>query len=80
MSNLRFKPVMRYDDDLRWFRLFRIMWERGTVGDGSKGYSVKVTLALVPHLFRWAREWDGWAISFLGLRVHHKRSYGGVFA
>jgi hypothetical protein len=72
------KRVMRYDSDNRMFRLFRIMWERGVVGDGN-GYSAKVSLALTPRLFRWQREGDGWLLTFFGLRLHYRRSYGGRF-
>ena len=39
---MKFKSVLRYDPTLRAIRLGRLMWTRGTVGDG-KGYSVKLS-------------------------------------
>lgn len=78
MSNLRFKTVLRVDH-MRHFRLFRIMWERGTVGDGS-GYSAKLAVGLLPRLYRYERSWKhDRSITLLGLRIHYRRSYGGVF-
>lgn len=77
---MRFKSVMRQDGIQRHFRLFRLLWERGTVGDGD-GYSAKLAVGLLPRLFRWHRvgKHDLEAIIF-GLRVHYSRSYGGRFA
>lgn len=75
MKNLRFKRVFRIDEIQRHLRLFRIMWEVGTVGDG-RGYSAKLAIGLMPKLFH--RE-DG-RITILGLRVHYARSYGGIWA
>lgn len=79
MENLRCKWVFRIDTIQRHFRLWRIMYERGQVGDG-KGYSVKVTIALARAW--WARErlatYDRMVI-VLGLRLHYSRSYGGRF-
>lgn len=79
VRNIRIKRVMRWDDTIRTLRLCRVMWERGTVGDGQ-GYSSKLSFALTPKLFRWEREWAGWIVTILGIRIHHKRSYGGIFA
>lgn len=74
MANLRFKRVMRLDAVQWHFRLFRLMWERGTVGDGS-GYSAKLAVGLMPKVFHR----DGGRVTILGLRVHYCRSYGGIF-
>jgi hypothetical protein len=75
MKNLRFKRVMRFDEIQRHFRLFRVMWEVGTVGDG-KGYSAKLAVGIMPKFFH--RE--GGRLTILGLRVHYCRSFGGIFA
>ena len=75
MKNLRFKRVMRFDEIQHHFRLFRVMWEVGTVGDG-KGYSAKLAVGMMPKLFH--RE--GGRLTILGLRVHYCRSFGGIFA
>ena len=57
--------------------LFRIFWTSGDVGDG-KGYSAKLSLGLCPSLFRWQSDFNEWCLTMLGIRVHKKRSYGGV--
>lgn len=78
-SNLRIKKVMRLDTIQRHFRLFRIMWERGKVGDGN-GYSVKLSFALEPRIFRWERQVrTDRLVTLLWVRVHYARSYGGIF-
>lgn len=79
MTNLRIKRVMRRDGIQGHFRLFRVMWETGTPGDGC-GYSNMVSVAIQPSLFRWDAEGRHWLLVFLGLRIHRKRSYGGIFA
>lgn len=75
MRNLRLKRVFRYDDSQKHVRLFRLMWERGTVGDG-KGYSAKLAVGLLPKLFYY----DDGRLTIFGLRIHYARSYGGIFA
>lgn len=79
VSNLRFKRVMRFDEIQKHLRLFRIMWERGVVGDGN-GYSVKLAIGLRPRLFEFIREQKtDVLVTIAGLRVHYSRSYGGIF-
>lgn len=81
MNNLRFKRVFKRDNIQGFFRLFRILWERGTVGDGE-GYSAKFSVALSPVLFSFI-ERDAvtdWRMTILGVRLHYCRSYGGRFA
>lgn len=80
MSNLRIKWVGRLDEIQGHFRLFRVMWERGEVGKPGGGHSNMVSVAVQPKLFRWDTEGGNWLLIILGLRVHRKRSYGGVFA
>jgi hypothetical protein len=75
VKNLRIKTVLRFDEIQGHLRLFRVMWERGTVGDG-RGYSAKLAVGLMPKLFH--RE-DG-RVTVLGLRIHYCRSYGGIWA
>ncbi|RWQ35525.1 MAG: hypothetical protein EOS20_18645 [Mesorhizobium sp.] len=77
--SIRIKSVHRFDEIQRHFRLFRLLWERGTPGDG-KGYSNKLAVALWPKLFTLQRESPGEIlIGLFGLRVHYSRSYGGTF-
>jgi len=80
MSNLRIKWVGRLDEIQGHFRLFRVMWERGEVGQPGGGHSNMVSVAVQPKLFAYKRITCGsWMVIILGLRVHRKRSYGGVF-
>jgi hypothetical protein len=75
---MRFHKVMRLDPPLRLYRLARIMWDVGTVGDGN-GYSVKLSIGLTPRLFRWVSELGGWICTVAGVRLHCRRAYGGRF-
>ncbi len=76
---MRIKRVMRYDPTAKLYRVGRVTWERGTVGDG-KGYSRKVSLALHRRLFRWEPQHNGGILTVLGVHVHWRKSYGGRFA
>lgn len=75
---MKFKSVMTWRSAERKVRLFRVMWERGTVGDG-KGYSAKLAASLVPKLMEIKRQADGWRATLAGLSLHYRRSYGGRF-
>ena len=77
MHSLSARWVGRLDPNFRLFRVARIVWQRGCVGDGH-GYSVKLTFGLRPKLFQWNRGWHDWALTIVGIRVHYARSYGGV--
>lgn len=79
MTNLRIKRVMRHDEIQGHFRLFRVMWETGVVGTGA-GHSNMISVAIQPTLFRWSRLSDfSWCLVLCGVRVHRKRSFGGIF-
>jgi hypothetical protein len=79
VMRLRFKKIMRYDAQVKIFRAGRIMWERGTVGDGN-GYSAKLSLSFTPTVFAWQRECGGgWLLIIAGIRVHYRRAYGGIY-
>lgn len=58
-------------------RLFRVVWTRGTPGDGN-GYSAKASLALRPMVLHFARRWWEWEVTLFGVRFHYMRSYGGI--
>lgn len=79
MTNLRIKTVMRYDEIQGHFRLFRVMWETGVVGK-TEGHSNMVSVAVQPKVFHLYRYGGSWLLIFCGLRVHRKRSFGGIFA
>lgn len=74
---MKIKPVFRYSPTERTFRVGRVVWTNGVVGDGD-GYSAKFSLALRPVLFHRSDEFAGWDVTFLGLRFHYQRSYGGI--
>lgn len=44
------------------------------------GHSNMVSVAIQPKLFLWDRESRDWLIVVLGVRIHRKRNYGGIFA
>lgn len=71
-------PVFRYDPSWPKLRLFRFVWDVGTVGDGT-GYSRKVAFALRPRLFSWERSVHEWRLVLLGVEIHSRKSYGGHF-
>lgn len=75
---MEYKIVMRLDAIQRHFRLFRLLWTKGKVGDGN-GYSAKLSFGLIPKLFSYERlsQYDIALIVF-GLRFHYKRAYGGI--
>lgn len=68
---MKLKRVMRWDRDARLLRVRRVTW-----GDGHR----KLSLGLRRRLFAYRREWDGWLLTVLGVRVHYQRSYGGRYA
>ena len=75
---MKFKKVMRRDNIQGHFRLFRILWSKGVVGDG-KGYSAKFSLALTKKFFKYERlSIYDIELTLLGLRFHYKRAYGGI--
>ena len=76
---MRWQYVGRYDRTNRLLRVGRLLWERGAVGDGA-GYSAKLSIGLSWWpLFLLRPEREGWLVRILGVRLHHKRSYGGRF-
>lgn len=76
---MTYENVMRYSPNERLFRLGRLVWNTGNVGDG-KGYSTKLSFALTPKLFRWYREPSHvWTLVVLGVRVQRSTSYGGRY-
>ena len=81
MHNLRIKWVFRKDEIQGHFRLFRSMWERGIPGQSGGGHSNMLSVAIQPRLFKWGDgySFNGWLLVICGMRLHRKRSYGGVF-
>ena len=75
---MRWKNVCTWSAHDRKLRLFRLTWERGTVGDGH-GYSSMFTLGVSPQLYGWYRGFRDYRLTLVGLVFHYKRSYGGHF-
>ena len=75
---MKLKPIMTWSASDRKLRLLRLIWERGTVGDG-KGYSAFFSLALMPRLFLIERTLFKFRVVILGISLHWRRSYGGRF-
>jgi hypothetical protein len=75
---MKFKWVLRYDPTERKFRMFRLMWVNGLVGNGI-GYSGKIAVSLLPKFFGYSVDYDGWRLTLLGISVHKHLSYGGIF-
>ena len=75
---MRFKKVMRLDTIQRHYRLFRLLWTNGKVGDGN-GYSAKLSVGLIAKLFSYTRlsRYDI-SLTVMGLRLHYARAYGGI--
>jgi hypothetical protein len=76
---MKLQRVFRLDSDAKLYRVCRLIWDCGTVGDGT-GYSNKLSLALAPRVLSFRREWDGWIFIVAGIRIHRCWSYGGRFA
>lgn len=77
---MRVKWVFRRDTTQGFYRVLRVLWSRGNPGDGV-GYSAKLSVALHPRLWS-APKRDtrmDWRVTFLGVRLHYCRSYGGLF-
>lgn len=76
---MKLKPVFRYDNTQHKLRLFRLLWTRGVVGDGYGGYSAKLSISFVARAFGFQYDkYFGWRVTFMGLQIHHLRSYGGT--
>jgi hypothetical protein len=65
--------------DGRVLRLGRFVFHRGRPGLGG-GWSAKFTWALTPKLFHFSRDRFGWMLVVLGIRLHHRWTFGGWMA
>jgi hypothetical protein len=77
---MKIRRVFRYDSSLKMIRICRLIWTRGkgpAVGYPDN-YDAMLSLAIRPALFAIKREEEGWFVTVCGLRVHYRRSYGGV--
>lgn len=74
---MKIKRVWRYDERLRWFRLFRLLWTTGKGPGTGEGASHKPSFALVPRWWLLLRESGRWDLFLLGVRISWERSLGG---
>jgi len=79
---MTYKTINTYDSTTKRLRLGRFLWIRGNVGNGY-GYSAMLSLSLTPKLFQWCHDVATnlsreWCLTLCGLRLHYKRSYGGI--
>lgn len=70
--------IGRFSRPEKMLRLFCAVKNVGKVGDGV-GFSRKTTLAIVPRIFAFRREREGWKLTILGIRIHRVKSFGGIF-
>jgi hypothetical protein len=75
---MRLKKVCTWSARERKFRLFRLMWERGTLGKPG-GYGTMFSVSLMPFVFQWSSTLPyEWRLTLCGVCLHYKRS-GGIF-
>jgi len=78
IHSVHFKRVMRKGSD-GVFRVARIVWQRGTVGDG-KGWSGKLSLGFTRKFFIFRKTWARCEICIAGVRIHFLRAWGGILS
>lgn len=61
---MKYKSVLTYSPDEKLYRICRVVWHNGTVGDGN-GYSCKLSLGVKK------------TFPFVQLKFH--KSYGGFY-
>lgn len=58
--------------------LFRLKWETGI--RMTKGWhDNKLSVSICKRWFQFEREYKGWLLTILGIRVHIGRAYGGHY-
>jgi hypothetical protein len=79
LHHLKFRWIFRIDEIQRFLRIARIVWQRGTVGDGH-GYSAKFSVALRTKPLELVRRdaTTDWRVTLFFVRLHYCRSYGGI--
>lgn len=77
-GKMKFKKIMTISKRERKVRLFRLIWERGIMGQG--GYSAFLSFGLMPKIWQWNRNSPSEALFVIfGIVFHYRRSYGGRF-
>jgi len=76
---MKIKKVMSCDASRLLYRIGRIVWQKGCVGDG-KGFSAKISLALTPLFFKKKFSFNERELCIFGVRIHYVKSYGGILS
>jgi hypothetical protein len=71
---MRLKRILTWSASESKVRLFRVMW-RPDCG----GYRSLFSVALLPKLALWERNWNGWRLVILGLSLRYATTRGAVF-
>lgn len=75
------KRVLTYSKRERKIRLFRIVWARnggpGSVVNGIRGWSSKLSLNLVPRLFAINHDSSDLYVTLFGIQIHKQTHFGG---
>lgn len=77
---MKLRWVLRYSPPERLLRIARIVGTVGQVGGGGYSYKLSLGFALSPiwYRVRFRRELYGWILTVFGLRIHWRKSYGGI--
>jgi hypothetical protein len=75
IGKLKVKWIGRYDPGPKWLRLCRIMWRFE-----APGYRRKISITLCRCLFRFERDYAGWMLTLLFVRLCYERAYWGLFS
>ncbi len=73
-NKLAISAILTWDKTARIYRLIRF------VKNSEPHTGRKFTIGLVPHLFRWKREYSAWILVVLCVRFHYSVSHGGCYA
>ena len=77
---ITFKPVFRWDNNGKIFRIFRCGWNKEKIGH-ARYLQAKLSFALTPRLFFFKKECcNGVRLTVFGIRLHYAEFYSnGTF-
>lgn len=73
----QFRWIGTYSGRERKVRLIKLMWSTGRDCTKPGWFSAFLSVSLVPKWFHVGQELWGWTVILMGVRLHHKRAYGG---
>jgi hypothetical protein len=74
---IRLRKIMTWSPGERKVRLFRLLYSNGTNCMKPGWFSASLSISLVSEWWRRERTEHTWAVTVLGVRIHHKKSFGG---